>query len=261
MKELTSTEFNKVSAIFEKIDHSVAIVHSVLEGNSPGRVFVDDPKSPRVAFLLPVGTFYYIAGNENSEVLRRELAPLLFKQLLPASPDKELVLFSFSDTWRERLDQLLRGRGVIRISRLMFSFNPGKFKDLRDGMAKVPEGFVMRPIDTVLAEKHPSLMPVVDPRSKRLGVCLMAGEEIVSTCSAVCVGKGEAEIDISTAEKYRDKGFATLTAAAFIEACFVRGLKPNWACWPERRASVALARKLGFEPLPDVPAHFWAEKM
>ncbi len=261
MKELNFSEFHNVAPLFDGIDHSVALVFSVLEGSSPGRVFVDDLKSPRVALLFPAGTFYFIAGSETSESLRHELVPLLFKDLLPASPDKELVLFSFSDPWREKLDRLLRGKGVIRISRLMFSFDQDKYMHLRDGMPKVPAGFVLRPIDAALAEKHPDLKPVVDPKTKRLGVCLMSGDEIVSICSAVCVGRGEAEIDINTAAKYRDQGFATLTVAAFIEACITRGLKPNWACWPERRASVALAKKLGFEPLPDLPAHFWSDKM
>jgi hypothetical protein len=40
-----------------------------------------------------------------------------------------------------------------------------------------------------------------------------------------------------------------------------KGLKPNRACWPEREASRALARKLGFEEKPDVPALLWFEGM
>ncbi len=52
MKELKPSEFHNVTPLFDKIGHSAALVFSVLEGSSPGRVFVDDLKSPRVALLF-----------------------------------------------------------------------------------------------------------------------------------------------------------------------------------------------------------------
>ena len=131
----------------------------------------------------------------------------------------------------------------------------------RDWKSRLPEGFIVRAIDAQLAEHYPIYREIVNPASKRLGVCLMHGEDIVCECSAIFVGRGEAEIDIHTRQAYQGRGYATLTASAFIETCLARGLKPNWSCWPERPASVALAKKLGFEELPDVPAHLWAEDM
>jgi RimJ/RimL family protein N-acetyltransferase len=89
----------------------------------------------------------------------------------------------------------------------------------------------------------------------------MRGEEIVSACTAVSVGGGEAEIDIHTEAAYRRRGYGFLTACAFIEACLARDLTPSWACWPHRTASQALAQKLGFDPRPDVPAHYWDETL
>ena len=122
-----------------------------------------------------------------------------------------------------------------------------------------PEGFALRQIDAELASRHPAYLPLVDPVTGRFGTCLLDGEQVVSQCSAVFVGAGEAEIDIYTQEDYQGRGFARLTANAFIDECLRRGLRPNWACWPEREASIALARRLGFEERPDVPAHLWFE--
>jgi RimJ/RimL family protein N-acetyltransferase len=90
-------------------------------------------------------------------------------------------------------------------------------------------------------------------------MCLLDGERLASECSAVFVGAGEAEIDILTAEAYRGRGLARLTACAFIDECLRRGLRPDWSCWPERAASWKLALKLGFDELPDVPALLWVE--
>lgn len=261
MVELSQTEFQNVKKLFRKVDHSAAVIHAVLEGNSPGKVYADNQVTPTVALLFPEGTFYYAAGNENSAVLNHDLVPLLFDRLVPESQEKEMVLFSFSDAWRDKLDRLLRSRGVIRISRKVFGFNIDKFKHLPNWKSGIQDGFRMRKIDVEFAEQYPAFKAIVDPRSKRLGVCLTSGDEIVCDCSSIHVGNGEAEIGISTNEKYQGKGYATLTGNAFIEDCIDRGLKPSWSCWPERRASVALAKALGFDELPDAQAHYWTENV
>ena len=64
------------------------------------------------------------------------------------------------------------------------------------------------------------------------------------SASSIYVGGGEAEIDIRTDERYRGRGYARLTACAFIEACLEKGLRP---------ALVLLARAgglLGVSPEP-----------
>jgi RimJ/RimL family protein N-acetyltransferase len=249
--------FHLVAPLFERIDHNIAIVYAVIERNSPGRIYVDDIYSPSVALLYAERAFFYVGGDENRANLPGSLVPLLFDEILPQTAEQELVLFSFSAAWWEQLDDLLKERGAIRIRRKVFQFNPRKFALRADWRASLPQGFVMRTIDPQLAGRYPAYQAIVDPASQRLGVCLMLGDEVVSECTSAFVGRGEAEVDIHTVERYRGRGFATLTASAFIEACLARGLAPNWSCWPERGASIALAHKLGFEERPDVPAHYW----
>lgn len=261
MIEICASEFGKVIPIFRNIDHSVAIVYAVLEGNSPGRVFVDDSATPSSAFLFPEGTFFYISGNENDAAFCQSVSTLLFNEILPNAVEKEMVLFTFSTVWRKRLDTLLSEKGAIRIYRKVFDFNLGKFSDYRRRQAGIPDGLTIQPIDHTLAENYPGYRSIIEPGSNRFGFCLMKGNEVVSECSSIYVGGGEAEIDIHTNEKYQGMGYAPLVASAFIEACQKKGLKPNWACWPERQASLALAKKLGFEEKPDIPAHLWAEEM
>ena len=261
MLEIDASIFHKVIPLFSQIEHNIATVYSVLEGNSPGRVFVDKLHHPSCAFLFPEGTFYYIAGDEKNETFCHSICQLLFNKILPSADEKEMVLFTFSEAWRERLDKLLEEKGAIRIYRKVFDFNSEKYFEYSQKRKDIPNGMHLQPIDTNLAERFPQYRSMVDPRSKRFGYCLMNGEEVVSECSSIYVGNGEAEIAIHTAEEYRRRGYALLVAGAFIDACQEKGLRPNWACWPERQASWALAKKLGFEEKPDVPVHLWAEKM
>ncbi|MBN1873989.1 MAG: GNAT family N-acetyltransferase [Anaerolineae bacterium] len=259
--ELTPNEFYTVAPLFAGIGHNVALVYAVIEGNSPGRIFIDRPGDPLSALVLTDAGYSYVGGHPDNDEFNRALAPLLFNEILPQMEEKELILFAFSEAWRDKLDILLRPHGAIVIQRKVFDFNPGRFAVHAGWRARVPAGFQMRRIDTSLAEKRPDFSPLVEAQSKRFGVCLMQDDAIVSACTAVGVGGGEAEVDIYTEEAYQGRGYGFLTACAFIEECLARGLTPSWACWPYRVASQALAHKLGFEARPDAPAHFWAENM
>ena len=261
MIELLSADIHLVTPIFQSIDHNVAVVFSVLEGNSPGRVFVDKVQSPTLALLYPAGAFLYIIGNVNHPALPQELVHLIFDDILPAAGEKEMVLFSFSDAWRAKLDLLLQEKGAIRIARKVFRFNPENNRLLPDWRTRLPPGCSMVEIDAAMAEAYPLYKPLVDPATRRFGVCLLHDGDIASECTAVFVGRGEAEINVLTQDRFQGHGLATLAASAFIETSLKRGLTPNWACWPERLASWALARKLGFEDLPDLPCHLWAEDL
>jgi GNAT superfamily N-acetyltransferase len=245
MIELKPSEFAVVVPLFADIEHSVPIVFPALEGSAAGRVFVDRADPPRSAFLAVSGAFSYVAGDETDAVFGRDLVALIFDDLLPSQEEQELVLFAFTDGWRKKLDQLLTPKGAIRIHRKTFAFDATRAPNVRLWRDGVPAGYRME--STTLA--------VGDPR---FGVRLMKGEAVISECTAVFVGRGEAEIDIHTDENHRKLGLGTLTASAFLEECLARGLRPSWTCWPEREASIALAKKLGFVEQDDVPAHLWA---
>ena len=247
--------------MFEGIDHSVALVHAVLEGNSPGRVFVDRSQSPSSAYVILDGAFHYMAGDPSNREFNDAMIASLFDEVLSGPEAQELVLFAFNDAWRQELDALLGPHGAKRIRRKTFAFNSLTFQAHAGWRDRLPEGGCVRRIDEELAAEDSDYASLVDPRTKRFGVCVIVDDVIASVCTAVAVGAGEVEIDIHTSETYRRHGHALRAACAFIEQAQARGLRPNWSCWPEREASCALARKLGFVDGLDVPAHFWMTGM
>ncbi len=251
MIELVPSEFALAVPLFAGIDHNVPIVFSVLEGTAAGRVFVDDVDDvdyvdradcPRSAFLAVSDAFSYVAGDETDDAFGRDLVALIFGDLLPSQEEQELVVFAFTDAWRVKLDTLLAPKGAIRIHRKAFSFDAAHAPDFRLWRSRVPAGYRMESTGVVVG----------DPR---FGVRLMKDQDVISECRAVFVGRGAAEIDVHTDENHRNLGLGALTASAFLDACHARALRPNWSCWPEREASIALAKKLGFVEQDDVPAH------
>lgn len=259
--ELSPQSYHIAVPLFAGIEHNAALVHAVIDGSSRGRIFADDAASPTCALIAMEGAFMYLGGAPASEDDAQSLVDRIFTDLLTHDPEKELVLFAFSSLGRARLEPLLYRRGAITISRKIFAFNPQKFATLAGWHALIPAGMQLRSIDPEIAGQYPQFQPITAPSTHRFGVCLMDNGRVISHCSAVAVGGGEAEVDIFTEEDCRGRGLAAITASAFIEECQQRGLAPAWACWPYREGSYKLAKKLGFEERPDAPAFYWTEGM
>lgn len=264
MIELSKEQLSVVTPIFTGLTHDRAVVFSVLEGTNPGRAFVDNAAAPTVALVYPQAAFIYLGGTHVDQAISNKTVDLISDVLLPDAGEREAIIFPCSDSWRKAMSSALAGQGGVTIYRKTFSLDEAAFAPHRDWRGLVPMDMEMRRIDRELAERtgvaYGTWRNIDDFLSKGFGFCLTEDDRIVSTCSTVFVGDGEAEIDISTTESYRRRGYATLVAAAFVEHSLGHGIRPNWACWRERTSSVALARKLGFADQPEIPVILWPQR-
>jgi RimJ/RimL family protein N-acetyltransferase len=259
MQELSSSEFDRVRPIFDRIENSRPIVYSVIEGNTPGRIFVDRPDPPATAVLRFSGGEIYIGGRADDGRLNREIVDLLFTELAPPRP--KLLVFSFSETWKRALDELLKGHGVLRVVREMFELSPELFRGKHAAWrSRLPEGFRLERMNRQLALQSDSgldfLWGGIDNFiAKAFGYCVLKEDEVVSRCSPVALGDKRFETGVGTVEAYRRRGLATVACCAFIEHCLDEGLAPEWGCY-YNVASKSLALKLGFVSRPDVEVHY-----
>ncbi len=74
----------------------------------------------------------------------------------------------------------------------------------------------------------------------------------VSFCYAASVTESLWDISIDTLERYRRQGSAALAAAYMIRRMHAMGKQPVWGALETNAASLALAAKLGFEPVDRV---------
>jgi RimJ/RimL family protein N-acetyltransferase len=81
------------------------------------------------------------------------------------------------------------------------------------------------------------------------GYCLLSEGNIASTCNTYYCGSNYAEIDVSTLQQFRNRGYAQVTCSAFIERSKKLGLIPVWDCDAGNKPSNRLAIKLGFKKL------------
>lgn len=197
----------------------------------------------------------------DDEVFIEQVIDYIFNQLLPEMDEREMVLFAFKDTTRDKLDLFLNAKGAIRIQRKIFSFNIERFKEIASSAQSLPSEYHAQPMNKEELENYCKEKKLGDCIEKKLGYRVMKENQVVSECVSIFVGGKEAEIDIFTHEDHRGKGLGKACAIAFIERGLAENLTPSWSCWPFRKESIALAKSIGFDESQDAPAHFWAERM
>lgn len=259
MLELAPPEYTLALPLFANFPQHV-LPQAICQGHNPGRVFVDQQDAPRTALIGTTVGYFLLAGESAPEQLP-SLHQILHESLLPAAQaagETGFILLPADESWKPHLPTLLPGCEVLEIYRRPFAFDAAQFA--KHAPIQIPDGFQLLPVDAGLAERVGILgswATVEDFLAHGLGVALVAGEEIASVCTSVFASRTRVELDIHTAEKYQRRGFATLTARAFIAACLERGLHPNWECFWENAPSIALAERVGFRALPDYPVYYW----
>jgi GNAT superfamily N-acetyltransferase len=258
MYELSQAQYGKVMPIFKSVTDNRAHVFAVIEGNNPGRVFVDDRDQPTAA-LIHTG-WSLIGGDAASAAFNRALKTLLEDDIMPRVKDGHVLIYSFSDPWKDVVDDLLRDHGVRRVDRTVLDLDPDLFRQRHAGwQERIPADCRVERVDSALAgdlaDKLDTWGTIDNFLSHGFGFCVLKGAETVSRCHTVYAGGGYAETSVATEEAYRRRGLGTLAACAYIEHGLAQEISAEWGCF-YNEPSAAMAQKLGFVNRRDVQVHY-----
>jgi len=157
LQELNSNEFDRVRPLFQGFDYSLSI-HATIEGNNPGRIFVDDVNHPRTALALTVEG-YLLAGDdgnlETNGALRRLFKERIFTGEVFVNGDWSMSLAVHPETWEEKLPELIPTHEVEKIERYHYLCRAVQF-DWRDN---VPEEYTVRRVDRALLDDAQVVFP------------------------------------------------------------------------------------------------------
>ena len=215
---------------------------AVLEGNAAGRILTDDPANPAWGIVQEAcfGSIY-LGGALDAALLgeiigelRREGEVLIGLRngdarwnLLSPEPDYQGTVLEFTERpVGEGLDDLLDA---------------------------VPPGCELRRVDRELfqrcAERDITVAIFGSAETaleKGFGLCLMRGDTILCDAFAGPTALGMIELGVTTQERYRERGYATITCAHLVHLCEQMGYATYWNCARHNKASAAVARKLGY---------------
>jgi RimJ/RimL family protein N-acetyltransferase len=247
MYELAPDHFIEALPLFAGVAHSKAIVLAVFEGYHVGRVWVDRRERPRAALLGTASGFSYAAGDPAAWGDPARLREVILREL---TADGALSLSLLTPAWEPVLQEIGGALPLVQVPRQEFDLDEERFAQLmREGTA-LPPGFELRRYDRAAAAEVPELVRFWGDldrfMARGIGFGVWHQGHAVSRCHAVLMGGGRVEISVDTDEAYRRRGLALAACGAFVAHCLSRGLEPVWTCWPDREASMALARRLGF---------------
>jgi RimJ/RimL family protein N-acetyltransferase len=247
MVRLPSSDVSRVRHLFDS-EHLVLVVDAVIAGNSPASVWADNVVAPQTALIWDGHHCVYLAGAlvqvaAWSALLRREIMPR-GRGMLKAYVTAEAAATVFGGYALQRRERVLYRGGQLAISdwpsRLSAEF---RISAINDRFAELDR---LNNFADVTAEIESGWHSVADFRRTGFGFAAHDDETIVCWCTAEYVSDGQCGVGIETVEAYRGRGFATLTASAFVEHCVERGVIPHWDAWTSNLPSAAVAEKVGF---------------
>ena len=265
--ELPPHDYEKVRSLFQPLDDHLA-VGALLDGATPGQVYVDDLSHPDAA-LARVKYRFHLAGSPANEGFNRSLRLLMVDTIYPqalAAGEVMYTLYYAPTAWAEVVDVILRDKYPLKTQRQYYerkSFDSG-------WRPQPPAGYSRRAVDAALLadttlknsdalkEEMCSERPTVQEfLAKSFGVCLLHGDEIAGWCLSEYNCANRCEVGIETVEAHQRRGLGTLMACALAEEAYARGVtRIGWHCYARNVASASTALKAGFEHVCDYPAYF-----
>ncbi|HEX2621501.1 MAG TPA: GNAT family N-acetyltransferase [Phototrophicaceae bacterium] len=227
---------------------------AVLAGDNRGKIWTNHPEQPTWG-IVQEGAFgtLYLEGN---------------------FPDGFLTDF-IKD--RQQYGEVLYGFWAEDAEALEAQFPPAPYNghvfesdtrsttvDLKPYLERVPEGCVMRTVDTEWFPRiqdyqfYSEMFGSPERALERgFGFCLTRGEAVVCEAFAGTSADGVIEIGVNTWDGQRQKGYGTLVCAHVITEAERRGYSTYWNCAAQNAASVALAHKLGYAPMKQYRLLAW----
>ena len=260
--ELEPRDFSKVAHFFRGHKQYVP-VFAVIDGNFPGRVFVDDKDSPGTAMVWVVSRWAYIDGDALIGPFIDSLAQLVREVIIPDSLRIRMNWFELyaadSPRWTAAIERSLGEYRPEKHYEMVYTLDRQKYSELRED-PKLPEGMRIDRVELPILPETAVDAPFVRPEFKAktsFGFQLRRGNKVISVCcsNGLISGK-EFMVDVRTLDKdERSRGYATAVGIALIDYCLEKGYDPLWETTQDNVPSQRLARRLGFVENESYPVY------
>lgn len=256
--KLAENQYARVQPLFRELRYNL-VVDSILDGNTPGWVYSDNPARPRSALIWNKRDVLLVAGDPNNNRFNHDVGETVLENIIPDAQGRDipaLVCQYDPKSWKTIIAQFLSTLEGSRALRRYYNFDRPQL----DWHNRVPDGQQMLSIDAALLENSnlrqiqqvtewiESFWHTINNFLERgFGYCLTKENEILSWCISAYASGKDYELRVATHPSHQDIGLATLVAAACVEHCSQHELTPHWHCWNDDLASISVAERLGFE--------------
>jgi GNAT superfamily N-acetyltransferase len=266
MHELRPDEYSQALPLIgaEQPTYFPIVARALAEGNTPGELWVDAVDKPTSAFMWDEDVICGLAGDPDNGPFNDAVAHLITERIMPhnlARGKGWLKVYYTSEAWEEQAAALFAGATIRKVDRRLYAM---RWLKVADWQSRVPTGFEVRRMDAALlragglgnlarvVEEIGCCWPSVEHfLANGFGFCMLGEGRIVCWCTGEYASGHDIGIGIATDPGYQGRGFATLTAAAFVQHCIANNLTAYWDARADNLPSLAVAEKVGFERVSD----------
>jgi len=266
--QISTPELARLKPLCEPLAYHL-VLESILDGNSPGRLFTDHPTSPQAAWIN-FKHHCFLVGAPDLPAFNHALQSYFRQCFIPKARTQGQDAFLFDShpaAWNALLEHLIPGNLPRRYMRQYFACQTLQ----QDWRALIPKGFSLKQVDAallgqthlanldaVLDEMCSERSSVEDFLARSFGFCIQHGDELVAWAFSEYNTAGRCEVGIATVKEYRRMGLGTVVALALVEHAIATGYHTiGWHCWANNTPSAALARRAGFEHCLDYPVELF----
>ena len=254
LHRMPASDYCTVRELFLPVSHQLCSL-AVLEGNSPGRVYVDDPALPQTAFMFaPEGC--YLVGESGNALFNEALCKGIFAKDIFGTPVSALAFVVDPESWVDQLPTVFDPREPIVQARRHYVCEHVE----HDWRGALPDSFDVHLIDEQLLDRTNLGIPehvhgwitgnwgsVASFLERGFGAVTVHHNQVVSWSVCDCVTGDACEIGIHTLPEFRRRGLAAVTAAVAAEHALSAGYaQVGWQCAEDNLGSIGAAERVGF---------------
>lgn len=255
MYELSKLNYNKIKSMIDRNISSNAFL-SVIDGYSPGAVFVDDLENPITALIWSKGVAGFgVAGNRLSEYFTNNFLPFVDDYLIHFLREQGHTRFEvncINEALNHSFTQLISVKNPDKWNQNLYAYdnsNQGYRKCKCDKKAYIVNRELLesRVNTDLIKETITQYWDSLDEFFLHgIGYCCLENNTAVSLSYTSFISDSFYEIGIETLECYRKKGYAYIASLSVLDAVISRGKVPFWECSADNIASAKTAEKHGF---------------
>jgi RimJ/RimL family protein N-acetyltransferase len=243
--QVESKYFAELAPFAEKMPTYMGL-RAIVEGACPHAIVYRDSDSD--CAIISLNSRLYIIGEA-------PFAETLEQHVFPVLPQKYSVLHYHPESLKDIIPTALSAQTPRFDERLSLILEkPPKSFELpsKYQLAEVNEALLANTAlanHAALVEECCSERPSVeDFLAKSFGLCLINDGSLIGWCLSEYNNSHGCEVGIEINGDYKKQGLGSALASAFASFAQARGIKRiGWHCWKDNFASVALAKRLGFE--------------
>jgi RimJ/RimL family protein N-acetyltransferase len=267
MIKLEPGEYVLAERLAQGLDFHLAL-RALLNGDSPGEIYLDDKESPGSLFAMTMKRCYLVGESSNRAfnlALKRTMAAVVFPRGIERG-EHGFSLFYSPDTWEQViptdiLDDIYpkdehhyyRCRGITKNWRELL---PERYQLVEVDEALVENDGLENHAD-LIDEIHSECRSTAEFLENRFGFCVMHGSKLITWGLSEYNSGERCEVGIATHPDHRRIGLATAVSLALVEKALTMDYhEVGWHCYAGNEGSVATALAAGFEKAARYPAYW-----